>query len=60
MISRAIKVDATKWWGVDCGGSTQVLTQLQAVSALSANNAVGILSTDFADSVRGSLRIFAF
>jgi ABC-type phosphate transport system substrate-binding protein len=60
MISRAIKVDATKWWGVDRGGSTQVLTQLQAVSALSANNAVGILSTDFADSVRGSLRILAF
>ena len=37
-----------------------MLTQLQAVSALSANNAVGILSTDFADSVRGSLRILAF
>jgi hypothetical protein len=37
-----------------------VLTQLQAVSALSADNAVGILSTDFADTVRGSLRILAF
>jgi ABC-type phosphate transport system substrate-binding protein len=60
MISRAIKVDAGKWWGVDRGGSTQVLAQLQAVSALSANNAVGILSTDFTDAVRGSLRILAF
>lgn len=60
MISRAIKVDATKWWGLDRGGSSQVLTQLQAVSAALANNAVGILSTDFADTVRGKLRILAF
>lgn len=60
MISRAIQVDATKWWGVDRGGSSQVLNQLLAVSALSANNAVGILSTDFADTARGSLRILAF
>jgi ABC-type phosphate transport system substrate-binding protein len=60
MISRAIKVDATKWWGIDRGGSTQVQTQLQAVSAALANSAVGILSTDFADTVRGKLRILAF
>jgi hypothetical protein len=60
MISRAIKVDATKWWGLDRGGSSQVQTQLQAVSAGLANSAVGILSTDFADTVRGSLRILAF
>lgn len=60
MISRAIKVDATKWWGIDRGGSSQVQTQLQAVSAGLADSAVGILSTDFADTVRGKLRILAF
>jgi ABC-type phosphate transport system substrate-binding protein len=60
MISRAIKVDATRWWGLDRGGSSQVQTQLQAVSAGLANSAVGILSTDFADTVRGKLRILAF
>jgi hypothetical protein len=37
-----------------------VQTQLQAVSAALANSAVGILSTDFADTVRGKLRILAF
>jgi ABC-type phosphate transport system substrate-binding protein len=60
MIARAIKVDAGKWWGVDRGGSTQVQTALKAVPAASASNAVGILSTDFADVARGELRILAF
>jgi ABC-type phosphate transport system substrate-binding protein len=60
MIARAIKVDATQWWGVDRGGSTQVQMQMQLINSADFNNAVGILSTDFADSVRGSLRILAF
>jgi ABC-type phosphate transport system substrate-binding protein len=60
MISRAIKLDAGKWWGVDRGGNAQVLSQMQAVSESNVNNAVGILSTDFTDIARGSVRILAF
>jgi ABC-type phosphate transport system substrate-binding protein len=60
MISRAISVDAKQWWGIDRGGSTQVLSLMESVSATRAENAVGILSTDFTDPVRGQLRILAF
>ncbi|HEX3483172.1 MAG TPA: hypothetical protein VHT91_49515 [Kofleriaceae bacterium] len=60
MISRAINVDAGRWWGVDRGGSSQVRDLLEAVSATRANSAVGILSTDFTDPVRQQLRILAF
>jgi ABC-type phosphate transport system substrate-binding protein len=60
MIGRAIKVDAGQWWGVDRGGSTQVQQQMQLINSADFDNAVGILSTDFADTVRGSLRILAF
>lgn len=60
MISRAINVDAKQWWGIDRGGSSQVRDLMEAVSGTRADNAVGILSTDFADPVRQQLRILAF
>lgn len=60
MISRAIGVDARQWWGLDRGGSTRVRDQLLAVAPVRASNAVGILSSDFADAERARLRILAF
>ncbi|HSO00373.1 MAG TPA: hypothetical protein VLS89_18905 [Candidatus Nanopelagicales bacterium] len=61
MISRAIGVPGDKWWGEDKGGSSQVRDDLKViVDAVSANKALGILSTDAADLVRNDLRILAF
>ena len=60
MISRAIDVDARHWWGIDRGGSTAVVTQLELVKSDRASAGIGILSTDFADKERGVLHIVAF
>jgi ABC-type phosphate transport system substrate-binding protein len=60
MISRAIEIDAKRWWGIDRGGSTAVRDQLEAVNPARASSAIGILSTDFADAERQRLRIVAF
>lgn len=60
MISRAVGLDPTKWWGIDRGGSPQVRDEMEAVSPDQAGSAIGILSTDFADAERGRLRILAY
>lgn len=60
MISKAIDVDARSWWGVDRGGSSRVRDLLKAVPPAKASNAIGILSTDFADEERANLRVLAF
>jgi len=60
MISRAVTIDAKKWWGVDRGSSGSVKNLLEAVAPASAERAIGILSTDFADPERSRLRILAY
>jgi hypothetical protein len=60
MMARAIGVDATKWWGKDRGSSGNVRDQLEAVAPVDSSQAIGILSTDFADPERSRLRILAF
>ncbi len=60
MISRAISVDPTKWWGIDRGGSPAVASDLEQVNPDDAGKAIGILSTDFADAQRSRLRILAY
>lgn len=60
MLSRAITVDAKRWWGTDQGGSVKVRDSLESVPSTRANGAIGILSTDFADPERARLRILAF
>lgn len=60
MISRAIGVEAQRWWGVDRGGSSRVRDQMLTVPPALANGAIGILSADFADAERARLRILAF
>ena len=60
MLSRAFNVQATAWWGVDRGGSGAVATGLQAVDPAKADQAIGILSTDVVDPLRGKLKYLAF
>ena len=60
MISRAIEIDAKKWWGGDRGGSGKVRDLLEAVPQTKSGSSIGILSTDFADTERARLRILAF
>ncbi len=61
MIARAVDVPADKWWGVDRGGSGGVRDGLKSLlDPTLAERAIGIVSADIADSVRGDLRTLAF
>ena len=61
MTSAAIGVPAGQWWGIDQGGSTAVKENLKLlVDNASAEKAIGILSTDLADSERSNLRVLAY
>ncbi|HEY1816567.1 MAG TPA: hypothetical protein VGG74_29675 [Kofleriaceae bacterium] len=60
LISRAINVNAAQWWGIDRGGTSQVVGGMEAVSPTQAENAIGIIGTDYADAERSRLRILAF
>ncbi|HEY0250649.1 MAG TPA: hypothetical protein VGC41_03940 [Kofleriaceae bacterium] len=60
MISRAINVLATKWWGLDRGSSGTVRDKMEAVTPDKVEQAIGIISTDFADAERGRLKILSF
>ena len=60
LISRAINVNAAQWWGIDRGGTSQVVAGMEAVSPTQAENAIGIVGTDYADAERSRLRILAF
>jgi hypothetical protein len=60
MLSRAIEVDAKRWWGIDQGGSSKVRDTLEAVAPSKSTGAIGILSTDFTDPERSRLRMLAF
>jgi ABC-type phosphate transport system substrate-binding protein len=60
MISRAININAAQWWGIDRGGTGAVVSGMEAVSPAQAEQAIGIVGTDFADPQRSRLRILAF
>lgn len=61
MIANAIHVPGGDWWGVDRGGSSGVRDQLKIiVDQQTASKAIGILSTDIADSERANLKVLAF
>jgi ABC-type phosphate transport system substrate-binding protein len=62
MLARAIGIDAKNWWGIDRGSSGKVIELMTVVEPGRRSNALGILSTDFADKERQklNLRILAF
>jgi len=61
MVARAVGVAADKWWGVDRGGSSAIVSAMKLlVDPVNAEKALGILSTDVADAERNNLRVLAF
>lgn len=60
IISRAISVDPTKWWGSDKSSASNMVTVMQQVPPALANKTIGIISSDFADKNRGNLKELAF
>lgn len=61
LIARAIGVAANKWWGIDRGGSSQIVAAMKLlVDQANAEKSLAILSTDIADGERSNLRILAF
>jgi ABC-type phosphate transport system substrate-binding protein len=60
LTSRAINVPPTSWWGIDRLSSDNLRDSLEAVDPMRASRAIGVLSSDFADKARGTLRVLAF
>jgi len=61
MIGRAIGVPADQFWGVDRSSAKNVDALLAVVTeAAPADQAIGIISSDFADGDRGNIRTLAF
>jgi hypothetical protein len=60
ILSRAIDVDPTKWWGVDKRSAPAMQAALLTASADTSEKTIGMLSIDFADRVKDSLHILSF
>jgi hypothetical protein len=60
LTSRAIEVPANAWWGIDRLSSDNLRDSMEGVDPASAEQAIGVLSSDFADQARANLRILAF
>jgi hypothetical protein len=58
--SRAIQVDPVAWWGIDRLSATNLVDSMKVIDPTKIESAIGILSSDFADRNRGSLRVLAF
>jgi ABC-type phosphate transport system substrate-binding protein len=60
LASRAINVPPGGWWGIDRLSSDNVRDAMEGVDPSSAERAIGVLSSDFADKARANLRVLAF
>jgi hypothetical protein len=61
MIGKAIGVPAGQFWGIDRGSAASVDSDLRIISDPTiANQAIGIISTDYYDSDRANLNALAF
>jgi hypothetical protein len=60
LVSRAINVPATAWWGIDRLSSDNLRDSMEGIDPNSAEKAIGVLSSDFADRARANLRMLAF
>jgi hypothetical protein len=60
MIAKTIGVPASQWRGKENKSSDDVKNKLLAVPADQADAALGILSADIADDLRGQLRVLAY
>lgn len=60
ILSRAISVTPSDWWGTQMASASAMAAQLQAVPAGATEKAIGTLSADVADQNRGNLKELAF
>jgi hypothetical protein len=60
ILSRAIDVPNSKWWGVDTKTASAMQTAILTASAADAERTIGTLSIDYADRVKSSLHILYF
>ena len=60
LLSRAMNVSPTKWWGVDKKTASGMVAALKAVPADQAEKTIGVVSTDLADQERGNLKVLSF
>jgi hypothetical protein len=60
LTSRAIRVPATAWWGIDRLSSDNLRDSLSLADPTRPDKAIGVLSSDFADKARQNLRTLAF
>jgi len=58
--SRAIGLDPTMWWGIDRVSAGNLVTQMESIDPNLTEDAIGVLSSDFADRSRANLRVLAF
>jgi hypothetical protein len=60
ILSRAIDINPSKWWGIDKKTAPAMQAALLTASAENSEKTIGTLSIDFADRVKDSLHILAF
>jgi ABC-type phosphate transport system substrate-binding protein len=61
MIGRAISVPAGSFWGIDRGTARNVDALMRVITdATAAEQAIGIISSDYYDSDRGNLKALAY
>jgi len=60
LIARAVSVDPTMVWGIDRLSAANLVASMEAVDPSLSENAIGVLSSDFADRSRANLRVLAF
>jgi hypothetical protein len=58
--SRAIGVPPNAWWGIDRLSADNLRDSLEGIDPTSAEKAIGVLSSDFADRARDNLRVLMF
>lgn len=58
--SRAIGIEPASWWGIDRSSAQNLVDSMKLVNPLKAEQAIGILSSDFADKNRANLKVLAF
>ena len=60
LVSRAIGISPTAWWGLDRRTAANLATVLIAVPQSNQSEAIGVLSNDVADQQRGEIRSLFF
>jgi len=58
--SRAIGVPPSSWWGIDRLSAGNMVMSLEGVDPTLAEQAIGVLSSDFADKARANVRELTF